>query len=56
MFRQIMAVRAATTASAAGAMHRGPSSRGARIATFYCKIFSLTAQVKLSLLKVTLYQ
>ena len=47
---------AVTIAGAAGAMHLGPSTRGPHIATFYCKIFSLKAQVKLLLLNVTLYQ
>ena len=38
---------AITTVGATGAMHRGPSTRGPSIATFYCKIFSLKAQVNL---------
>ena len=48
-----VSIRAATTA---GAMHQGSSMRGLRIATFYCKIFLLKAQVNLFLLNVTLYQ
>ena len=48
--------RAVTIAGAAGAMHPGRSTRRPRIATFYCKIFSLKAQVNLLLLNVTLDQ
>ena len=48
--------RAVTIAGAAGAMHRGPSMRELRIATFYCKIFLLKAQVNLLLLNVSLHQ
>ena len=33
----------------------GPQHEGARIATFYCKIFSLKAQVNLLLLNITLH-
>ena len=45
-------IRAITIAGAAGAVHRGPSMREPRIATVYCKIFSLKAQVNLLLLNV----
>ena len=48
--------RAITITGAAVAMHRGPSTRVPCIATFYCKIFSLKAQVNLLLLNVTLHQ
>ena len=48
--------RAVTIARAAGAMHRGPSMREPRIATFYCNIFSLKAQVNLLLLNVPLHK
>ena len=34
-------IRAVITAGAVGAMHRGSSTRGLRIATFYCEIFLL---------------
>ena len=41
--------RAVTIADAAGAMHRGSSTRGPCIATFYCKIFLLKTRVNLLL-------
>ena len=53
---KISLTSAVTIAGAAGAMHRGPSMRGAHISTFYCKIFSLKAQVNLLLLNLTLHQ
>ena len=37
-------------------MHRSSSTRGSRIATVYCKIFSLKGKVNLLLLNVTLHQ
>ena len=52
----LITIGAETIAGAAGAMHRGPSTRGSRIATFYCKIFSLKAEINLLLLNVTFHQ
>ena len=52
---RLVHLRAITTAGTTSAMHRGRSTRGPRIATFYCKIFSLKAQVNLLLLNVTLH-
>ena len=47
---------AVATVGAAGAMHRGPSTKERDIATFYCKLFSLKAQVNFLLLNVTPHQ
>ena len=49
-------VRAVTNTGAAGAMHRGSSTRRPRFLAFYCKISSLKVQVNLILLNVTLHQ
>ena len=48
--------RPVTTAGAAGAMHRDPSTSGPRIAAFCCKIFSLKTQLNLLSLNVILHQ
>ena len=41
--------RAVATIGASGALHRSPRTRGPRIATFYCKIFTLKAKENLLL-------
>ena len=47
-----MVARVATTTGAAGASYRGPRTRGPRIATLYCKLFTLKAKVNFSFFRL----
>ena len=47
-----MVARAVTTTGVAGALYRGPRTRGPRITTFYCKLFTLKAKVNFSFFRL----